>query len=179
MKLHLYKLKKVRIKWRFKIVKGVRQGCDLSPFSFNIYVEEALKEVREENSGVIKVGGMLVQILRFVAVITESEPDLTNMLEKMNDTLKEDYTKINQRKTKSLICSKHQIYANIVLDEVLLETIQNFTYLGSKTRSNRRSHTDIVCRIAQVKQVYYKKKNIFTSNRVRLNTRKSFIKSFM
>jgi len=59
-----------------KITKGVRQGCNLSPSLFNLYVEETLKEVRKENIGGIKVNGMLVQMLRFaddIVVIAESE----------------------------------------------------------------------------------------------------------
>jgi len=42
-----------------------------------------------------------------IAVIGESEEDITNMLEKMNDMLKEHYMKINQWKTKILICLLH------------------------------------------------------------------------
>jgi len=69
-----------------KIVKGVRQGCNLSPTLFNLYIEEALKEIRKEN-----IGGILVQMLRFaddIAVIGESEEDITNMLEKKTICLK-------------------------------------------------------------------------------------------
>lgn len=89
--------------------------------------------MREENIEGIKVGGMSVQIFRFtnnITVIVECKANLTKMLKKMNDTLKK--LKINQRKTKILICNKQQIYANIVLDEILLGTIQSFTYPGSK-----------------------------------------------
>lgn len=164
------------------ISKGVKQGCNLSPTLFNLYIEEALKEIRKENNGGVKIGGILVQMLRFaddIAVIGESEEDITNMLEKINDTLKEHYMKINQRKTKILICSKQQIYANITLDGIMLETVQSFSYLGSKISSDGKSRTDIVCRIAQAKQAYYKKRNLFTSNRISLDTRKSLIQIFV
>jgi len=59
-----------------KIAKGVRQTCNLSPTLFNLYIEEALKEVRKENIGVVKIGGILLQMLRFadnIAVIGESD----------------------------------------------------------------------------------------------------------
>jgi len=87
--------------------------------------------------------------------------------------------KINQRKTKILICSKQQIYANITLDGIPLEAVQSFTYLGSKITSDGKSHTDIVCGIAQAKQSYYKRRNLFTSNRISLDTRKTLTKSFV
>jgi len=41
-----------------KIFKGVRQGCNLSPTLFNLYIEEALKEIRKENIGGVKIGGI-------------------------------------------------------------------------------------------------------------------------
>lgn len=39
--------------------------------------------------------------------------------------------KINQRKTKILMCGKQQMYASTVLDGVSLEAVQNYTCLGS------------------------------------------------
>lgn len=57
--------------------------------------------------------------------------------------------KINQRKTKILICRKQKIYVNTVLDGIFLETDQNFTYLGSKITSDNKTHRDTVCRLAQ------------------------------
>uniref|UniRef100_A0A2S2Q150 Reverse transcriptase domain-containing protein n=1 Tax=Sipha flava TaxID=143950 RepID=A0A2S2Q150_9HEMI len=77
-----------------KYAKGVRQGCDLPPILFNLFIEEALKGVRKENIGGVKKGRILVQILRFaenIVVVGESEEDKINMLEKMNDTLKEHH----------------------------------------------------------------------------------------
>lgn len=44
---------------------------------------------------------MLVQKLRIaddIVVIAESEEDLANMLDKINDILKEHYTKLNKRR---------------------------------------------------------------------------------
>jgi len=82
-----------------------------------------------------------------VAVTAESEENITNMLEKMNNTLKEYYTKKNQQKTKIIIiCSKQQICSNIALDGLMLEIVQSFTYLGSKiTRYRKSCSNTIIC----------------------------------
>lgn len=65
------------------------------------------------------------------------------MLEKFNDTLKEHHKIINKRKIKILVCSEQQIYANVALDEIMLEKqFTNLLYLESK--SDKKSHTDTV-----------------------------------
>lgn len=92
----------------------------------------------------------------------------------MNGTLKEHHIKINHRKTKVLVCNKQQIYANIVLDGLMLEKVQNVdTYLGSKIPSIYKSHTNTIKQIVQSKQLFYsfKKKYLYTSNTVSLDTK--------
>lgn len=164
------------------IEKGVRQGCNLSPTLFNLYIENTLKKLREDEIGGIKINDMLVQMLSFsddIALIAESDEALGNMLTKMNDSCKEYKMKINKSKTKILICSKQELLSNITIENEKLETVQCFTYLGSKITHDGRSEMDINSRIAQAKQAFYKKKHLLTANTVSLNTRKNLIKSFV
>lgn len=114
-----------------------------------------------------------------IALIAESDEALGNMLTKMNDSCKEYKMKINKSKTKILICSKQELLSNITIENEKLETVQCFTYLGSKITHDGRSEIDIKSRIAQAKQAFYKKKHLLTANTVSLNTRKNLIKSFV
>ena len=41
----------------FEIGRGVRQGCILSPYLFNIYVEDIKRSVTNEFEGGVKIGG--------------------------------------------------------------------------------------------------------------------------
>lgn len=61
----------------------------------------------------------------------------------------------------------------------MLETVQNFTYLDSKIKSDRRSYKDTLCRIVQVKHVNYRNRNLYTLNTVSLDTKKSLINNFV
>jgi len=97
----------------------------------------------------------------------------------MNDNCKEYKMKINKKKTKILKCSKQALNSNITIENKKLETVQSYKYLGSKITNDGKSETEIKSRIAQVKQAFYKKRNLFTANTINLKTRKSLIKSFV
>ena len=45
--------------------KGVRQGCSLSPLLFNLYIEQAMQEIKEEYGKGVMVQGEEIKTLRF------------------------------------------------------------------------------------------------------------------
>lgn len=95
---------------------------------------------------------------------TDSKENLEKISQKIDKTLKQEYNmKINKPKTQILVCSKQQVNTNIIMDNIELETLKSFTYLRSKITYNRKSTMDINCRITQVKQVFNKKKKLFTT----------------
>ena len=50
----------------FKIEKGIRQGCLLSPCLFNLYVEHIMRNARlDELQARIKIGGRNINNLRY------------------------------------------------------------------------------------------------------------------
>jgi len=78
---------------------------------------------------------MLIQIMLFgndISVIAENEDDLGNMITKLNNGGNEYKIKINKNETKILICSKKALHSNITIGNEKLETVQRYTYLGSK-----------------------------------------------
>jgi len=73
-----------------KIKKGARQGCNLSPMLFNLYIEEVMKELRIEVKQGVRIGGETINALRFaddIAFCAETEDDLQKILTNVNKIL--------------------------------------------------------------------------------------------
>ena len=81
----------------------MRQGCNLSPLLFNIYIEQAINDCKEYCTGV-KVNGVRIEMVRFaddIVIIAQDEIDLKRTLENLDDILKSNYRmKINWRKNR-------------------------------------------------------------------------------
>ena len=71
----------------FQIVKGVRQGCVLSPCLFNLYAEHIMRNVGlEEAQAGIKIAGRDINHLRYAddtPLMAESEEELKSLLMKV------------------------------------------------------------------------------------------------
>uniref|UniRef100_A0A8D8Z0H2 Craniofacial development protein 2 n=1 Tax=Cacopsylla melanoneura TaxID=428564 RepID=A0A8D8Z0H2_9HEMI len=122
------------------IKKGVRQGCSLSPYLFNLYVQEAINKIREETEVGVKIHGERIDMLRFaddIAITTETEEDLQLILQTMNNVMKNEFNmRINKKKTKILLCNKNKGEIRpprITIDHEIIECVTEYKYLGSLT----------------------------------------------
>jgi hypothetical protein len=165
-----------------KINKGVRQGCNLSPALFNMYMEEAIKEIEEQGIKGIKVNGEEINMIRFaddIAIVAENEGDLQNSLNTIEKVFQEYNMKVNKKKTKILVCGREKVVADVRLKGERLEQVESFTYLGSTMTWDGRSTTDIKRRIAQAKTAFMAKRPLLCSKSIRLETRKQYAKTFV
>ena len=99
------------------IRKGVRQGCNLSPLLFNIYIEQAINKCKVYCTG-IKLNEMRIQMLRFaddIAIIAQNEINLKRALESLDDILKSTYKMKINRKKKNKLWSAPKILKILIL----------------------------------------------------------------
>ena len=133
----------------FDIGKGVRQGCILSPYLFNLYSEYIMRQadLGELEIGV-RIGGRKINNLRYAddtTLLAESKADLLQLLEKVKQQSIKAGLHLNFKKTK--------VMATEDLDEFLLDgkkidIVGDFIFLGSKIQNSGRCEGEIIRRLA-------------------------------
>ena len=166
-----------------KIGKGVRQGCSLSPIIFNLYIEEAIRQVKEGPQIGVKIQGEKIAMIRFaddIAILAENGKNLQDTLYHMKEVMSEFSMKINKKKTKVMKCAKldDKRKMNVQLEGVRLDEVEEFCYLGSIIKKDNRSKRDIKSRIAQAKKAFAEKRNLLTST-IEISIRKRFLKTYV
>ena len=84
---------------RFRIGKGVRQGCELWPCLFNLYAEYIIRNARlDEVQAGIKTAGRNINNLRYAddtTLMVEGEEKLKSLLMKVNEECEKVGLKLN------------------------------------------------------------------------------------
>ena len=97
----------------FQTGKGVRQGCILSPWLFNLYAEYIMRNAGlEETQAGIKIAGRNINNLRYAddtTLMAESEEELKSLLMKVKEESEKVGLKLNIQKLRSwhLVPSLH------------------------------------------------------------------------
>ena len=117
----------------FQIVKGVCQGCILSPCLFNLYAEYIMtKAGLEEAQAGIKIAGRNINNLRYTddtTLMAESEEELKSLLMKVKEESEKVGLKLSIQKTKIMASGPITSWQ---IDGETVATVSDFIFGGSK-----------------------------------------------
>ena len=117
------------------INQGVRQGCNLSPALFNIYIDDFLRNWKHKaDAGIMLKINLYLNTLLFAddqVIIQDSEDKLQESIYVLNLMSKYYNLKISTDKTKIMAFKgKHLVRSKIEIDGSILEQVKQFNYLG-------------------------------------------------
>ena len=135
----------------FNIGKGVRQGCILSPYLFNIYSETIMRNAGLEDMPGISIGGRPLNNLRYAddtTLIANSKEDLEALIQQVKITSEAAGLMLNVKKTKIMTTEEVNEFK---IGTESLDIVKEFCFLGTFINQGADCEKEIRRRIAMGK----------------------------
>ena len=166
----------------FKIKKGVRQGCVLSPNLFNLYTEKIFREV-EDMKGV-NIGGVSINNLRYAddTVLLPGGPMfLETLLTAVNVKGKPYGIEMYIIKTKSMVISREKPVPNIsiIVEGKPIQQVDRMVYLGYMVAEDGKYDKEIKRRIGIARTAFESMAKILTSRNISIELRSCIAKCYI
>ena len=137
----------------------------LSPYLFNLYTEFIFRKT-EQLPG-ISIGGRNINNLRYAddtVLLAEDINKLQDLVDQVKENSLEKGLRMNTSKTKVMIMSRKRGKAiNVKIDDVQLEQVSSYKYLGQKVVNLGSCKEEVKTRIAIARKRFIDLKSILTT----------------
>lgn len=158
----------------FEVTVGVRQGCGLSPYLFNLLLEAVMSLALQSTEMGVAVNGQIVNNLRFaddIDLIAVEPGHLQELTDRVQDSSKRFGLRINVEKTKTMTIGKLHERLEVKLEGEKLEQVTEFVYLGGLIEENGKCTKDIKRRIGLASATFGRLNKMWKSQNISLKTK--------
>src|SRR6218665_1258064 len=139
-------------KW-FRVTMGVRQGCGLSSYLFNLILEAVMNLALKDTEIGGNINGKMINNLRFaddIDLIAEEKHQLQELTDRVQNSSKRFGLKIKGEKMKTMTIGKIPEKMEVKIEGETLEQVTEFAYLGGLITEDAQCTKDIRRRIILV-----------------------------
>ena len=172
----------------FGVKVGLRQGCVMSPWLFNVFIDGVVREVKSrlENGGASMVGedGSIWKLCQLLfaddtVLVADSEFKLRQLILEFCRACEKRKLRVNIDKSKVLKCSRAGLIGELAIgiNGELIEEVENFKYLGSQISVKGGTERDVNCRLNEASKCLGGLKSVLKNRYLGMESKKRLYES--
>ena len=158
----------------FPVRVGLRQGCVMSPWLFNVYMDGVVKEVNARILGrgleLIGADGGAYELNQLLfaddtALVADSEEKLCRLVTEFGRVCDRRKLRVNVNKSKVMTCERNENVGrmNVRLNGEALEEVECFEYLGACVAANGGIEAEVRHRVTKGYQAFGAMKTVLNN----------------